>query len=229
MIELLHIDCMEYMAGLPDKAFDLAIVDPPYGIGVDGAIRIEKPDRPSTWTGIEKYEQKAWDATPPSANYFAEVRRVSADQIVWGGNYFADLLPASKGWIFWDKQFENTFNFSHGELAWTSFGKQLLKFTLSSKAETRGGKDRIHPTQKPVALYRWLLQNYAKPGQRILDTHLGSGSIAIACDIEGFDLVGCEIDADYIAAARKRLADHQAQPRMFEAPKEHPKQLEIDQ
>ena len=87
----------------------------------------------------------------------------------------------------------------------------------------------IHPTQKPVALYRWLLQNYAKPGQRILDTHLGSGSIAIACDIEGFDLVGCEIDADYIAAARKRLADHQAQPRMFEAPKEHPKQLEIDQ
>jgi len=88
---------------------------------------------------------------------------------------------------------------------------------------------RIHPTQKPVALYRWLLQNYAKPGQRILDTHLGSGSIAIACDIEGFDLVGCEIDADYIAAARKRLANHQAQPRMFEAPKEHPKQLEIDQ
>lgn len=221
---------MEYMAGLPDKAFDLAIVDPPYGIGVE-SWDFTKPNRPELSerirAGYQKYESKGWDSAIPGDDYFTELFRVSRDQIVWGGNYFP--LPPSRGWAYWNKglEYEMSTNFSHGELAWTSFDKRLISVTVSPKAETSGGKNRIHPTQKPVALYRWLLKNYAKPWQKILDTHLGSGSIA--CDIEGFDLVGCEIDADYIAGARKRFADHKAQPRLFtsEQPPE-PVQLSIE-
>lgn len=214
MIELLHIDCMEYMAGLPDKAFDLAIVDPPYGLGVSD-FDIKKPSRPHHKAcielGYEKYEDKGWDNDIPDNEYWSELFRVSKNQIVWGGNYFTDFLKPSKGWVFWDKQFENTFNFSHGELAWTSYSKQLLKFTLSSKAETNGGRDRIHPTQKPVGLYLWLLHNYAKEGDNILDTHLGSGSSAIAAHKYDFDFVGCEIDIDYYNAAVKRFKEQTAQ------------------
>ena len=225
-IELLHTDCMEYMAGLPDKAFDLAIVDPPYGIGEDGrkdASRVRKSGRYAT--APQGYAAGGWDSATPSDEYFAELRRVSSGQIVWGGNYFA--MPASSGWIVWDKQ--TTGDFADCELAWTSFTKAVRKFEwLWSGFKMAVREQRIHPTQKPVALYRWLLKNYAKPGQRILDTHLGSGSIAIACDIEGFDLVGCEIDADYIKAARHRLAVHQSAPRLFEAtPAGLPQQLSL--
>jgi site-specific DNA-methyltransferase (adenine-specific) len=206
---------MEYMATLPDKAFDLAIVDPPYGIGEDGGkCRTRGSSRTN---GIAK----GWDNERPAVEYFNEVRRVSVDQIIWGGNYFADLLPASRCWLYWRKCMGG--DFADGELAWTSFDKVVKEFTLRS--ETFG---RIHPTQKPVDLYRWLLKNYAKPGQRILDMHMGSGSIAIACDIEGFDLVGCEIDADYIKAARHRLAVHQSAPRLFPANDTRlPKQLSL--
>ena len=209
MIELLNVDCMEYMRTLPDKAFDLAIVDPPYGIGEDGGKCRTRGSKRTNG------EAKGWDAERPTSDYFAEVRRVSVDQIIWGGNYFADLLPASRCWLYWRKCMGG--DFADGELAWTSFDKVAKEFTLRS--ETFG---RIHPTQKPVALYRWLLQNYAKPGQRILDTHGGSMSIAIACDIEGLDLTLCEIDKDYFEAGKKRLEQHQAQPRLFEPEKVEP-------
>jgi len=235
MITITNEDNMQLMARYPDKYFDLAIVDPPYGIGVDGAIHIRKPDRPSTWDMQEKYDKKEWDVEIPCKEYWDELFRVSKNQIVWGGNYFTQFLKPSKGWIFWDKIFENTFNFSHGELAWTSFEKQLLMFRMSSKAETNGGKKRIHPTQKPVQLYKWLLDKYAKikcdhkheehyrhlctdcrnSNVKILDTHLGSGSIAIACHDYGFDLTACELDKDYFDAAMKRISQHQAQTKLF--------------
>ncbi len=211
MIELRHQDCMEFMRGLPDKAFDLAIVDPPYGIGI-----ASNPVR-------QLHDRKEWDAAIPSDVYFDELRRVSVDQIIWGGNYFP--LPPTQCFLIWDKVQPFDFSLAMCEMAWTSFSKPAKMLTLSVATE----RGKIHPTQKPVALYRWLLKNYAKPGQRILDTHLGSGSIAIACDIEGFDLVGCEIDADYIAGARKRLADHQSAPRLFDPePKQQGVQLSMD-
>lgn len=220
-IELLHTDCMKFMASLPDKAFDLAIVDPPYGIRVGdnkAGMGRRKGDAKA------KYKMGEWDHEPPPAEYFSELRRVSEHQVVWGANHFIDRLPyPSPCWLVWDKMYAHEVSFAACELAWTSFESTAKKYT-----GTPLQAGRIHPTQKPVSLYRWILKNYAKPGQRILDTHLGSGSIAIACDIEGFDLVGCEIDADYIKAARHRLAVHQSAPRLFEAtPAGLPQQLSL--
>ena len=206
-----NADCVAGMKQYPDKFFHLAIVDPPYGIGVDGAIHIRKPDRPSTWDMVEKYERKEWDRAIPTAEYWKELFRVSKEQIVWGGNYFTEFLPPSKCWIFWDKLFDKTFNFSHGELAWTSFDKQLFKVTKSSKAETNGGKNRIHPTQKPVYLYDWCLKQFADSDWRILDTHVGSGSSRIACHKADLEYVGFEIDADYFKAQEARWKNFTAQ------------------
>ena len=204
-------DCIAGMKRYPDKFFHLAIVDPPYGIGVDGAIHIRKPDRPSTWDMVEKYERKEWDSAIPTADYWNELFRISKEQIVWGGNYFTEFLPPSKCWIFWDKQFDKTFNFSHGELAWTSFNKQLFKVTKSSKAETNGGKNRIHPTQKPVYLYDWCLKPFAEADWKILDTHCGSGSSRIACHKANLEYVGFEIDEDYFKAQEARWKNFTAQ------------------
>jgi len=221
MIELLHQDCMTYMATLPDNAFDLAIVDPPYGIGVDGKNLIANPSDAANKTMLARDHK--WDDAPPPPEYFHELRRVANEQIVWGGNYFLDHLGYCKAPIVWDK-LNGASMYADGEMAWTSKGlpKNLKiwrhQWCGAFKDSERGVK-RQHPTQKPVALYRWLLKNYAKPGQRILDTHLGSGSSAIAADIEGFDFVGMDIDLDYVTAARKRLADHQSQPRLFDAPR----------
>lgn len=218
-IELLNVDCMEYMAGLPDKAFDLAIVDPPYGIGMDNQHVRVKPNRPNSYAraGEAQYKESSWDRAIPDASYFNELRRVSSHQIVWGANYFCQHLPSGFGWIYWDKQMGEGNGFSTGEFAFQSIQQRSNAF---SEPSMRVAGTRIHPTQKPVALYRWLLENYAKPGQRILDTHGGSMSIAIACDIEGFDLTLCEIDRDYFEAGKKRLEQHQAQPRMFNAPEQ---------
>jgi site-specific DNA-methyltransferase (adenine-specific) len=224
-ITLIEGDCMELLRQTPDKAFDLAIVDPPYGINGGGDNR--KAIGTKSQNNLRRFGRAGgldWDRSIPQAEYWQELFRVSKHQIVWGGNYFLDYLPATRCLITWDKM---TYipSMSQIEIAWTSFNghSQLIKINSNQS-------DRFHPTQKPVALYRWLLKNYAKPGQRILDTHLGSGSIAIACDIEGFDLVGTEIDHDYITAARKRLADHQAQPRLFEAQKDpQPVQITIDE
>jgi site-specific DNA-methyltransferase (adenine-specific) len=237
MIELHNTDCMDYMRDLPDNAFELAIVDPPYGIGMDGGKPRRKPkdskrvrpltegqeklnfkkDPPSVKTTPKppppKPSNKKWDKARPTKEYWLELARVSKNRIVWGANYFTEHLPPSMGWVYWAKM-EDASDFSDGELAYTSFDRALRTFKVHQYDGTRGGKDRIHPTQKPVKLYEWLIMNYAKEGDRILDTHLGSGSIAIACHNLGFDLVGCELDVDYYEGALKRLKQHQAQLRI---------------
>ncbi len=192
-VELIHGDCMAYMAGLPDKAFQLACVDPPYGIGAANM---------TLGSGNHVFKKAAWDSSPPSAEYFHEICRVSCELIVWGGNYFTQHLPPNNNWIVWDK-LNPGLSFSEAELAWCSIKNNIRVFKKYSVDFDPGGK--VHPTQKPIALYRWLLHHYAKPGWRILDTHLGSGSSAIAAHEMGYDFVGIEIDADYIAVARKRF------------------------
>jgi site-specific DNA-methyltransferase (adenine-specific) len=198
MITMLHQDCMDYMAGCKDKAFELAIVDPPYGIGIS-----ENPVR-------QAHDVKKWDSAIPQYEYFVELTRVTKNQIIWGGNYFG--LPASQGFIIWDKIQPENFSLSMCEYAWLSFQSPAKIFKQSVLLE----RGKIHPTAKPVALYKWLLSRYAKPGDRILDTHGGSGSIAIACHDLGFDLTWMELDADYYAAACERYKTHAAQGTLFQ-------------
>jgi site-specific DNA-methyltransferase (adenine-specific) len=190
-------DCMELMAEYPDGHFDLAIVDPPYGIGINSSGRL----------GGYGGRGKKWDDGAPGPEYFAELRRVSQNQIVWGANHFIERLPInSPCWLIWDKNQPHDVSFAAAELAWTSFPTTCKKLTLHpTQAE------RIHPTQKPVKLYDWLLANYAKPGQTILDTHMGSGSIAIACHYARLHLTACEIDEDYFKAACARIERETAQ------------------
>lgn len=197
---------MDLMAGFPDHHFDLAIVDPPYGIGAENHAGKSE----NGWT---QWETKSWDKSIPSKQYFVELMRVSKNQIVWGGNYMTEHLPPSMGWVFWDKG-QRGFSLADGELAWTSFQKATRVFDFARGACLAEG-DRLHPTQKPVALYKWLLQNYAKPGQKILDTHMGSGSIAIACHYFGAHLTACELDKDYYKAACNRIKRETAQSDMF--------------
>jgi site-specific DNA-methyltransferase (adenine-specific) len=201
LINITNEDNMDLMARYEDNYFDLAIVDPPYGLG-------EK-----IYSGGNKgckfhtlFENNKWDDNVPPKEYFDELFRVSKNQIIWGGNYFD--LPPTRTIICWDKM-KGDNNFSMWEMAWTSFDKPAKIFRQSSMGE------RIHPTQKPVKLYEWLLIKYAKEGDKILDTHLGSGSIAIACHNLGFDLTACELDKEYYNAAMKRLKEHQSQIRMF--------------
>ncbi len=204
MIEMLNCDCMEYMAGLPDKAFDLAIVDPPYGININNNMGRRRGNKKST------YAPTVWDNSIPEDKYFDELFRVSENQIIWGGNYFP--LDPTPCWILWDKGFSPDVTFAQFEMAWTSFDSSCKKFDQSSADP----KNRIHPTQKPVTLYKWLLSRYAKPGDKILDTHGGSGSICIACHDLGFDLTWMELDVDYYKDACKRYKDHAAQTVLFE-------------
>lgn len=216
-VELLNIDCMEYMKGLPDKAFDLAIVDPPYGLGF-GAFNRTNKDSSGNRYKADKYKNGDWDSAVPKSEYFEELFRVSKDQIVWGGNYFLELWQTPcKGFIFWYKQ-NPVSNFSDGEFAWTSFDKVAKCFDYRYYGALEGKtscSDKIHPTQKPVDLYKWTLMNYANKGYRILDTHLGSGSSAIAAHNMGFDFVGCELDKDYYEAACKRFREQTAQQQLF--------------
>jgi site-specific DNA-methyltransferase (adenine-specific) len=210
-------DCMDLMRDTPDDYYDLAIVDPPYGIGMDRGMRGS--------AGIDRRDGKAiqrrdyvggWDRARPSERYFGELRRVSKGQFIWGGNYFADMLPPSTHWIFWDK--ENPMpTLGDGELCYTtSKRKSIVSFRLPYWGHQMAGERvRIHPTQKPVKLYQWLLSNYAKPGQRILDTHMGSGSIAIACHYFGAHLTAIEIDKDYYTAACERITNETRQLDMF--------------
>jgi len=202
--ELHNIDCMAYMATLPDKAFDLAIVDPPYGIGEDGGrFRDRKGGNHRV------LEKKNWDNQSPNEAYFLELKRVSKNQIIWGANHFSSKFnSSSSGWIYWDKMMGG--DFSDGELAYSSFQRALKSFSFCNKYH-----GKIHPTEKPVKLYEWLLSNYSEKGQNILDTHLGSGSIAVACNNLGFDLVGCELDTDYYKTACDRVNQATAQTRMF--------------
>jgi len=202
---------MDYLRGQATNAFDLAIVDPPFGINAS-SMKMGK-GKNQRWN-----KNKVWDSAIPDEDYFSELSRVSCERIIWGGNYFS--LPPTGGWIFWDKDRRKDVSFSDGELAWTSFLNVLKKATVRYDGFIGADDVRIHPTQKPVKLYEWLLTNYAKQGDRILDTHLGSGSSAIAAHNLGFDLVGIELDADYFAAAKQRLDNHMKQPRMFDMPLE---------
>ena len=207
MINLYNIDCMEAMKEMPDKAFDLAIVDPPYGIGASAGFARSLRNNPNI-------TEKKWDMVGiPSNEYFLELKRVSVNQIIWGGNYFP--LPPTRCFLIWDKQNAGR-DFADCEQAWTNFDKVARIFIYRVANDYI---ERIHPTQKPVKLYEWLLRNYAKEGDTILDTHLGSGSIAIACDNMGFDLTGFEIDKDYYNGAVERLAQHKRQGKLFK-PKE---------
>ena len=196
-IELLNIDCMEYMSTVPDKFFDLAIVDPPYGIGISS-----NPVR-------QMHDKKQWDNDIPNDEYFKELFRVSKNQIIWGGNYFP--LPPSHGFLIWDKKQPEDFSLAMCEFAWSSIQSPAKIWRYSVLTE----RDKIHPTQKPVDLYGWILNKYGKPGDKILDTHLGSGSIAIACHKYKFELTATEIDKDYYDAATKRYLNHIAQTSLF--------------
>ena len=221
-VEFLNVDCMAYMATLPDKIFDLAVVDPPYGIGFDGNTTVKgKSGKASTFSNKQHHDKKGWDISRPTESYFFELKRVSKNQVIWGGNYFADLLVPKKGWIFWDKKITNAnnTNFSDGELAWTSFDCVLRRFTYDwigfGYLNNPQGEKKMHPTQKPVALYKWILHNYAKPGDRILDTHGGSMSSAIAAEHMGFDMTICELDKDYFDAGVKRFKEQTMQIKIF--------------
>lgn len=209
---LYNMDCMKGMAEFPDGFFDLAIVDPPYGIGVDG-----QRERICTNTKHNRKEhiRKSWDKAIPPPEYFRELERVSKQQIIWGGNYFVPYLEQGhKGWLIWDKG-QRGLTMSDCELAYTSFDTPTRIFTLNRVALQQEGT--IHPTQKPVKLYLWVLSLFARKGMRILDTHAGSASSLVACyQHGGLDYVGFEIDADYFKAANKRLEEERAQIRLFE-------------
>jgi site-specific DNA-methyltransferase (adenine-specific) len=223
-------DNMLLMARYPDNYFDLAIVDPPYGIGAgkQSVSSSKMKGRKNSIIKRSNLKSKEWDNEIPNQEYFIELFRVSKEQIIWGGNYFP--LPLINSWIVWNKlQLLETR--SDGEMAWTSFQRPLKIVPLLQDGFKRGqnvgynqpviynepfsGKQTIHPTQKPVALYKWILDKYANQGDKILDTHLGSGSIAIACHDYGFDLTACELDKEYFDKAMQRIKNHTNQTKLF--------------
>ena len=205
--EVYNMDCVAGMREYPDKYFDLATVDPPYGIGMAKGIEVGNWNR-------KIHTTKVWDDATPTAEYWTELFRVSKNQIVWGGNYFIEYLKNTRCFIFWDKK--NGTNFmSDGELAWTSFDSSVRRFAYNHIQDFNKGIDRIHPTQKPIDLYTFCLINYAKEGDLILDTHLGSGSSRIAAYKGGFNFVGFVIDAEYYNKQNKRFNDFISQLRMF--------------
>jgi site-specific DNA-methyltransferase (adenine-specific) len=198
MNRLYNMDCMDGMKQFPDKYFELAIVDPPYGIGISS-----NPVR-------QAHEKKSWDANVPNKEYFEELKRVSVNQIIWGGNYYD--LPPTQNYIVWDKKQPHDFSLAMCELAWCSIQRPIKMFSYSVLTE----RNKIHPCQKPVALYEWLLKNYAKEGDKILDTHVGSASSLIACHNMGFDYIGFELDKDYWKAATERLEAVKSQTTLWE-------------
>lgn len=209
-----NIDCMDFMRQFPDNFFDLAVVDPPYGIGEDGKSNHSR----ANFAKPTLYTPKSWDKEPPPIEYFKEVFRISKNQIIWGANHFISRIPFdSSCWIVWDK--ENTGNFADCELAWTSFKTAVRKFEFRWNGMLQGNmKDkeiRIHPTQKPVALYDWIFSNYAEQGMKILDTHLGSGSSRISADKCKMNFWGCELDKEYFEAHEKRWKQYKAQLSLF--------------
>ena len=214
MIELLNMDCMEYLKTCPNKYFDLAVVDVPYGIGEDG----ESNHSRNQLAQATKYTPKNWDKQPPNENYFKELMRVSKNQIVFGANHFISRIPIdSSCWIVWDK--DNSGDFADCELAWTSFPTAVRKVKYRwngmLQQDMKNKEARIHPTQKPKRLYQWIYDEYAKPTDKILDTHLGSGSSAIAAHYFGCDFVGIEIDKEYFDKMMKRFKEQTAQTSLF--------------
>lgn len=231
-----HIDCMEFMKDKPDKFYDLAIVDPPYGINVAKMAYTQEENRlcrqkNGTVLRVKKlaYKHGDWDKNPPSAEYFNELFRISKHQIIWGINYF-DIPNIGNGRIKWNKCVPEGVSFNNYEYAYCSLIDEEVEFTymwagmcqgksLDEPTTQQGNKKlnekRIHPTHKPVRLYRWLLQSYAYPHQKILDTHGGSMSSAIACDMEGYGLDICEIDKEYFDAGVKRFNEYKRQLKLF--------------
>jgi site-specific DNA-methyltransferase (adenine-specific) len=210
---------MQLMTRYPDNYFDLAIVDPPYGINYAKKAGEKSGQKYGNASAKKRnYIKKDWDLNIPNQLYFDELKRVSKNQIVWGGNYMTNYLEQKSGWIFWDKN-NGENDFSDGELAWSSFdcGLRKIEVTWSGmiQYDMKNKEDRFHPTQKPIKLYKWLLHKYAKPGDKILDTHLGSGSIAIACHDYGFDLTACELDKEYFDKAMQRITNHTNQLNLF--------------
>jgi site-specific DNA-methyltransferase (adenine-specific) len=199
---------MTLMARYPDNYFDLAIVDPPYGInmgmGHKGSEKRGDKNKYKTFAG--------GDNSIPTKEYFNELFRVSKNQIIWGANYMTEFLEPKASWIIWDKVQPEAFSMAMAELAWSSFGSPMK---IYQKRVVGADNVRVHPTQKPVALYKWLLDKYAKPNDKILDTHLGSGSIAIACHDYGYDLTACELDKEYFDKATQRINNHVAQQKLF--------------
>lgn len=206
-----NMDCMDGMKQFPDKFFDLAIVDPPYGLGIDGQKEsISKNPKHNR----KQHIRKSWDSSIPDKDYFYELFRVSKNQIIWGANYFVKYLnTGTKGWIVWDKG-QHGLTMSDCELAFSSFNCPT-RVKIINRVELLN-EGTIHPTQKPIKLYEWLLNNYAKPGDKILDTHVGSASSLIACHKLGFEYVGFELDTDYFKAALDRLAAVEAQSSIFD-------------
>lgn len=214
-----NLDCMVGMKEFPDKYFDLAIVDPPYGGVTQGGYMTNQMGG-----GVAKnrndYHLSLWQCDKPSKEYFDELMRVSKNQIIWGGNYFASMLTDSQCWIVWDKQKPPGMSFADVELAWTSFNLASRMFSFAWNGMIQGDMKnkeyKIHPTQKPVKLYEWLLEKFAKTGDLILDTHVGSASSLIACHNRGFKYVGFEIDSEYYRMSKKRLEDETAQMNLFD-------------
>ena len=199
--ELYLDDCMNIMRDKPDGFWDLAIVDPPYGIGEDGG---DKRRRRKRETAVIHHAKKSWDKTIPDKNYFDEVRRVSKNQAVFGANYMVEHITPSMGWIVWDKGIGG--DFSDCELIYTSFWRALRKVCVPYQDDYNGKWQlKIHPCQKPIKLYKWILSNYAKPGWKLLDTHMGSGSSVIAALDRGYEITAVEIDGDYFDAACERI------------------------
>jgi site-specific DNA-methyltransferase (adenine-specific) len=204
MIQIFNQDCMIAMLGMKDNQYDLAIVDPPYGVG-----HFTQSDR------VDKYGHYDWNSNIPGESYFAELKRVSKERIIWGANYY-NCFENGHAAIIWDKENPHP-SMSRCEIASVSWGKRVTYYRKAHYGFV-GDHDNFHPCGKPVKLYEWLLKNYAKQGDKILDTHLGSGSSAIAADIMGFDFTGYEIDADYFHAAKERLERHQKQGNLFMPP-----------
>lgn len=213
---------MQLMARYPDKHFELAIVDPPYGLNIarrNGSIGQRKGQG-----RITRYRSKKWDAAVPGREYFDELFRVSQHQIIFGANYFTNFLPPAKGWIVWDKRQSERVTFAMAELVYSSINRSIKIFScskafignrISKNIRLAKAAAKIHPTQKPVLLYEWLLHHYANTGDKILDTHLGSGSLAIACINRGYDVTACEIDEEYYKAASVRIAEQTSQQQLF--------------
>jgi site-specific DNA-methyltransferase (adenine-specific) len=211
-ITITNEDNMLLMARYPDNYFDLAIVDPPYGIG-EGSKKIHSRGKSQL-----KYTAKDWDSEPPNQKYFDELFRVSKNQIIWGANHFIERINKNSScWIVWDK--DGFGDQADCEIAWTSFKTAVRKYKYTwngfRQEDMKNKEVRFHPTQKPAALYKWLLDKYAKHGDKILDTHLGSGSIAIACHDYGFDLTACELDKEYYDKAIERIKNHTNQTKLF--------------
>ena len=219
---LYNMDCMNAMRAFPDKFFDLAVVDPVYGdVTKGGYMTHNKGQHIGKGAANQKgYHAGLWGQEKTGEDYFIELLRVSKNQIVWGGNYFAHMLPPSQGWIIWDKQHPEGMTFADCEMAWTSFDRATRIFRFMWNGMLQGNMKnkevRIHPTQKPVMLYLWLLKNYANKGDKILDTHVGSASSLIACHKAGFEYWGFEIDPMYYKDAKQRLEREMAQVSMFE-------------